>query len=58
MREFQGKVIAALPPFAVTIVVVNLLAFGILAFMLSQISSAVERRDNLIKSCVERSNKP
>lgn len=41
-------------PFVMALLIVNVMALAGFAFVLYEVNSAVERRDEMIKSCLER----
>lgn len=41
-------------PFVLTIVLLNTLVIGLFAYTLSEVSNAMERREGIIKACIER----
>ena len=42
-------------PFVLALLVINIIMLAGFAYMLHEVGNAIERRDGLIKSCIERS---
>ena len=56
-RELTAQVIEQLrgAPFVLALLVINIIVLAGFAFTLHEVGNAIERRDGLIKSCIERS---
>jgi hypothetical protein len=45
-------------PFVLALLVINIIVLAGFAFTLHEVGNAIERRDGLIKACIERSARP
>ena len=41
-------------PFVLTIVIINCITLSLFAYVLHEVSAATDRRDALLKACIER----
>jgi hypothetical protein len=60
MKELAQQVIENLrsTPLVMALLIINVLVLAGFAFTLHEVGNAIERRDGLIKACIERSARP
>ena len=59
-KELAAQVVEQLrgTPFVLALLVINIIVLAGFAFTLHEVGNAIERRDGLIKACIERSARP
>jgi hypothetical protein len=59
-KELASQVIEQLrgTPFVLALLVINIIVLVGFAYTLHEVGNAIERRDGLIKACIERSPRP
>lgn len=60
MKELAQQVMENLhgTPLVMALLIINVLVLAGFAFTLHEVGNAIERRDGLIKACIERSARP